>query len=73
MIFSVVAVFICFSILFVVEIEVVRHEKTLASSRYVFLKHTVIPGRMERPVWAGDILLDMRKVQWNVWSRWWQL
>lgn len=44
----------------------VRHEETLSSSRYVFLKHAVMAGGMEHPVWAGDVLLDMSRVQWNV-------
>jgi hypothetical protein len=52
---------------------VVRHEETLTSSRYVFLKHTVMAGGMERPVGAGDVLLDMSRVQWNVRLRWRQL
>jgi len=60
-------------ILFVVEIEVVRHEETLTSSRYVFFKHTVMPDGMERPVSAEDVLLDMNRVQWNVCLRWRQL
>lgn len=46
-------------ILFVVEIEMVRHEETLTSSRYVFFKHTVMPDELERPVSAEDVLLDM--------------
>jgi hypothetical protein len=54
LLFYVGAVFICFSILFVVEIEVVRHEETVTSSRYVFMKHTVSSCGMERPVWEGD-------------------
>jgi hypothetical protein len=67
-------IFICFSILFVVEVEMVRHEEIVASSRYVFLKHTVSSRAMERPVWAGDAhreaFLAMRRVQWNVLQRW---
>jgi hypothetical protein len=51
---------------FVVEIEVVRHEETFSSSRYVFWEHTVMSRGMERPVWAGDALLSVSKVQWNV-------
>jgi len=62
-----------FLILFVVEIEVVRHEETLTSSRYVFFKHTAMPNGMERPVSAEDVLLDMSRVQWNVCLRWRQL
>ena len=38
-----------------------------------FFKHTVMPDGMERPVSAEDVLLDMSRVQWNVWLRWWQL
>lgn len=47
-VFFVGAIFICFSILFVVEIEVVRHEETVASSRYVFLKHAVSSRGLEK-------------------------
>lgn len=51
---------------FVVEIEVVRHEETFTSSRYVFWEHTVLSLGMERPVWTGDALLPVSKVQSNV-------
>lgn len=60
-------------ILFVVEIEVVRHEETLTSSRYVFFKHTVMPDGVESPVSAEAGHLDMSRVQWNVCLRWRQL
>jgi hypothetical protein len=31
-----------------------------------FFEHTVLSRGLELPVWAGDTLLSVSKVQWNV-------
>jgi len=68
-------IFMYFSILFVVEIEVVRHEETVASSRYVFFETPCVVSWNGTPsvgtrCTKEEALLAMSWVQWNV-TRWW--